>query len=58
MLWDLSGQAGLFPFRQATLALLVCLPIILYWYSPIATDVGSVLQKTLRFLQPAQNEIT
>ena len=24
----------------------------------IATDVGSVLQKTLRFLQPAQGEIT
>jgi len=24
----------------------------------IATDVGSVLQKTLHFLQPAQGEIT
>jgi hypothetical protein len=24
----------------------------------IATDVGSALQKTLRFLQPAQGEIT
>ena len=26
--------------------------------APIATDVGSVLQKQVRFLQPAGNEIT
>jgi len=38
MLWDLSGQAGLFPFRQATLAPLVCLPIILYWYSEFSWE--------------------